>query len=501
MSLLTCLDPTSVLVGGVGVLCVLWWLSTRRPPGLPPGPGPALPLLGHLHLLTKDPRPQFCTWRRQYGDVFSLYMGERLVVVLASYSAIHEALVNFADVFSNRPHTFMSKMFKNKGLSVTSGPTWKEQRKTTLEILRTMGMGKNVLADKMQEEITHYIRAIKDHQGAPVDLDPLTCVSISNNICSITMGTRHDYQDAEFMDFMELINRLVTLMPATGMVFALPFLRYLPGDPFRMSEFIGVDGSMMAFIKKHLEQHLKTLEENPEETEESTDFMYEYLRRMKKRRASGDVDSILHEEHLHRIAEELVAAGTETTSTAIQWTLLFFLHHPHVQDRCFQEISEVMGPHRPPSMSDRPQLTYLEATMWEVLRKGDIVPLSLQHATACDVTFRGYVIPKGAMVITSLSSVLQDPEIWGDPEKFRPERFIDSDGKLLRPEELIPFGIGRRVCLGKSIAQMELFLYLATLIQHFRFLPPEEGQLPSLEGVYGLTQSPQPYKIRAVPRM
>ncbi|KAL8570725.1 hypothetical protein ACOMHN_039160 [Nucella lapillus] len=60
---------------------------------------------------------------------------------------------------------------------------------------------------------------------------------------------------------------------------------------------------------------------------------------------------------------------------------------------------------------------------------------------------------------------------------------------------------GRRVCLGESMARMELFLYLATLIQHFRFLPPEEGQLPSLEGVFGLTQSPQPYNIRAVPRM
>ncbi|XP_076441100.1 uncharacterized protein LOC143280351 [Babylonia areolata] len=111
------LDPTSLLVGGaVGLLSLLWWLSTRRPPGLPPGPGPALPLLGHLHLMPKDPRAQLWTWRRQYGDVFSLYMGGTLVVVLASYSAIREALVTFADVFSHRPHSFlMAKISNNKG--------------------------------------------------------------------------------------------------------------------------------------------------------------------------------------------------------------------------------------------------------------------------------------------------------------------------------------------------------------------------------------------------
>jgi len=106
MSVLTLLDSTTLLLGGVLVLSLLWWLSTRRPAGLPPGPGFALPLLGHLHLLDKDPRTQFRAWRRQYGDVFSLYMGGRLVVVLNGFPVIKEALVKFGDVFSDRPRVF-----------------------------------------------------------------------------------------------------------------------------------------------------------------------------------------------------------------------------------------------------------------------------------------------------------------------------------------------------------------------------------------------------------
>ena len=109
-------DPISLLLGGALTLSLLWWLSTRRPPGLPPGPGPALPLLGHLHLLDKDPRAQFRAWRRQYGDVFSLYMGGRLVVVLSGFQAINEALVGLAYAFSDRPSTFVSDYLKqNRG--------------------------------------------------------------------------------------------------------------------------------------------------------------------------------------------------------------------------------------------------------------------------------------------------------------------------------------------------------------------------------------------------
>ncbi|XP_076441364.1 cytochrome P450 2U1-like isoform X2 [Babylonia areolata] len=492
MSVLTTLDPTSLLVGGAVLLCLLWRLSTRRPPGLPPGPGPALPLLRHLHLMPKDPRAQLWTWRRQYGDVFSLYMGGKLVVVLASYSAIREALVTFADVFSDRPHLLiMDQIAKNKGISCTSGPTWKEQRKTSLKILRAMGMGKNVLAEKIQEEITHYIRTIKDHQGAPVDVFRMTQISISNNICSIIWGKRFDYQDPEFISYIECIDRNFKLLSALGSI---------PGDPFKSRDVPASYDSVFAFIAKHMADHRRSVGEHNQDTEECTDFLYGYLRQMQKAQ-KADVSTTLDEKNLKMCAADLFLAGTETTSTAILWALLFFLHHPHVQDTCFQEISDVVGPDRLPAMSDRPKLPYLEATTWEVLRKGDVVPLSVWHASAADVTFRGYVIPKDTIITPDLNCVLQDPEIWGDPENFRPERFIDFDGKLTRPEEFVPFSMGRRVCLGESLARMELFLYLATLIQHFRFLPPEEGKLPSLEGTFGMTYTPQAYTIRAVPRM
>ncbi|PVD29095.1 hypothetical protein C0Q70_11692 [Pomacea canaliculata] len=196
------LDINTGLALGVGVLSLLWWFSVRRPAGAPPGPWLAVPLLGHLLLLMKkDTLEQFAVWRRQYGDVFSLYLGSRLVVVLNGYKVLKEALVNNADTFSDRPHfpllDFTTKSKGRKclcliGIGDTSGAVWKDQRKVSLDILRELGMGKNVLAVKIQEEIKEYIRVKSESKGQPLDLSHLTQASVSNNICSILFGKRFD---------------------------------------------------------------------------------------------------------------------------------------------------------------------------------------------------------------------------------------------------------------------------------------------------------------------
>ncbi|PVD29103.1 hypothetical protein C0Q70_11700 [Pomacea canaliculata] len=181
------------------VLSLLWWFPVRRPADAPPGPWLAVPLLGHLLLMMKkDPREQFAAWRRQYGDVFSLYLGSQLVVVLNGYKVIKDALVKNPNAFSDRLHTYINDLItdsrgKLKSSVVdTSGPVWKAQRKVAIEILRELGMGKNVLAAKIEEEVKEYIRVISESQGQPLDLAHLTQASVSNNMCSIVLGKRFD---------------------------------------------------------------------------------------------------------------------------------------------------------------------------------------------------------------------------------------------------------------------------------------------------------------------
>nr|KAG5708851.1 hypothetical protein BaRGS_009260 [Batillaria attramentaria] len=351
------------------------------------------------------------------------------------------------------------------GITGTSGVKFKEQRKVSLEILRHLGMGKNVLAERIQEEVAQYIKALHSHQGQPVDLREMTKASISNNICSILFGRRFEYDDPEFTRYLAMVADTLKSASGTALLNFFPWLKHLPGDLFNFKKVLSMTHLIeTTFLRPQLDNHILNHTNG-----NTSDFIHAYIVEIQKRRDSGQATSV-DEDNLQQLIRDFFFAGTETTATAICWALVYILHRPEVQDKCYKEIQRVVGTENAPSMLHKQKLAYVEATVME-------------HGLACDVNFQGHVLPKDTMVLPFLESVLHDSELWENPLSFRPERFIGPDGKLTKPDEFIPFSTGRRLCVGESLARMELFLYLATMIQHFRFLPPEDGQLPSLEGL------------------
>ena len=143
----------------------------------------------------------------------------------------------------------------------------------------------------------------------------------------------------------------------------------------------------------------------------------------------------------------MFGAGTDTTTTAMKWFILYMLHHPEVQQRMRQEIHDVIGNSRFPSLEDRINLPYTDAVLYETLRVGNITANSLPHGLTEDLEFRGHLIPKHAMLIPSLDSILNDPKIFEDPCLFKPERFMDDKGHLTGTEKVLTFGIGKLVCV------------------------------------------------------
>lgn len=107
----------------------------------------------------------------------------------------------------------------------------------------------------------------------------------------------------------------------------------------------------------------------------------------------------------------------------------------------------------------------------------------------------GYTIPAGTQVVPLLHAVHMDPELWKDPEDFRPSRFLSSEGKVCKPEYFMPFGVGRRMCLGDVLARMELFLFFSSLLHTFNLTLPDGASLPSLRGNVGVTVTPDPFKV------
>ncbi|XP_030576986.1 cytochrome P450 2K1-like isoform X3 [Archocentrus centrarchus] len=214
---------------------------------------------------------------------------------------------------------------------------------------------------------------------------------------------------------------------------------------------------------------------------------------------SGTTNSHFHTDNLLMTVIQLFAAGTETTSTTLRWALLFMAKYPKIQDEVQEELRRVIGD-RQVQVADRKNLPFTDAVIHETQRLSSIVPTALPHKTTRDITFHGHFIEKGTTVFPLLTSVLHDPDEWERPHSFYPAHFLDKEKKFVKRDAFIPFSAGRRVCLGEGLARMELFLFFATLLQHFRFTPaPEvsEDELDLTPSV-GLTLSPSPHRLCAV---
>nr|KAG5694867.1 hypothetical protein BaRGS_028795 [Batillaria attramentaria] len=275
----------------------------------------------------------------------------------------------------------------------------------------------------------------------------------------------------------------------------LPGLEHIPTDPFRwhktLEQYKFIEDTM---LKPRIQAHIEAYNKG----DDYTDFIGGYIQEIFRQKEKG-IHTSVNEAFLLKSLTDLWAAGTETSATTVLFALGSFLFYPDIQHKCYEEVRRVIGTDRAPNMNDRPEMTYVEAFIRETLRFWVNAPL-VPHGVAYDTKFKGFFIPQGTLVFPNFESVLHDPAAWGDPENFRPERFIGPDGKLVKPDEFVPFALGRRECLGKRLAEMELFLYITSLIQRFKFLPPENGQLPPTETDLGIVVSNRPFKLRAIPR-
>ena len=130
--------------------------------------------------------------------------------------------------------------------------------------------------------------------------------------------------------------------------------------------------------------------------------------------------------------------------------------------------------------------------------------LERTYLTICSryrtVELEGHIIPKNTHIIPLLHGVHMDPEVWDQPEEFRPERFLTEEGKLHKPKHFMPFGAGQRMCLGDKLAEMELQLFFSSLL-HVYDLENPKPDLPSLHDfTAGVTVAPHSFEVNFIPR-
>ncbi|XP_034085739.1 cytochrome P450 2J6-like isoform X2 [Gymnodraco acuticeps] len=427
----------------------------------------------------------------RYGSVFSVRLGGNTMVFVSGYKMVKEALVSQADNFVDRPHNEMANRFysgNKSGLFVSNGETWKRQRRFALSTLRTFGVGKNTMEQSICEEIRHLQEEIEKEKGQPFSPAGLFNNAVSNIICQLVMGKRFDYSDHNFQIMLNYLSEILMLEGSVwGTLYeSFPTLmKHLPGPHNKMfSDF----DAIRDFLSLEVKNHKKDLDRS-----DPRDYIDTFLIEMEKNK---DSDLGFTETNLALCSLDLFLAGTETTSTTLQWALVYLIKYPDIQEKVKAEIDRVIGHNRQPSMADRPNLPYTEAVIHEIMRMGNIVPLNGLRMAAKDTTLGDYFIPKGTTLMPILTSVLFDKTEWETPDTFNPGHFLDAEGQFVKREALMAFSAGKRVCLGEGLAKMELFLFFVGLLQKFSFSVPDGVEL-STEGVTGMTRVPHPFKVYA----
>ncbi|KAM9358238.1 cytochrome P450 2J2-like [Symphorus nematophorus] len=489
-ALFECLGFTSWLLLSFVVLLLTDVIRNWRPHSFPPGPW-AVPFLGNVFTGV-----DFNTMQKlaqEYGPVFSVRRGSQRTVYIAGYKMVKEALVNQLDSFVDRPIVpLFHDIVKGLGIGFSNGYLWKKQRKFANTHLRYFGEGQKSLEKNTEVENNFICEAFNDEQGKPFNPQYIITNGVSNIISSVVFGHRFEYSDQSFRKILELDNEAIMLAgSARAQLYdAFPgLLQYLPGPHQTVT---GNYKEIMTFLKKEVEKHKE--EWNPDDPR---DFIDVYLAEMEKKKQDPAAGFSI--ECLLVCTLDLIEAGTETTSTTLRWALVYMLHYPQIQEKVQAEIDRVIGQSRQPNMADRPNLPYTDAVIHEVQRMANIVPLGLPKMASKDTTLGGYFIPKGTVVQTMLGSVLFDKNEWATPDIFSPEHFLDAEGQFCRRDAFLPFSAGKRVCIGEALARMELFLFFTRLLQCFTF-SPVPGEMPSLEGVMGLTYSPKEFRVVAVAR-
>ncbi|KAJ8451474.1 hypothetical protein Cgig2_017865 [Carnegiea gigantea] len=508
------MSPLELTFYTIAIAILLYYLLTntfhRYPRPLPPGPKP-WPVIGNLPHMGPVPHHGLADLAQKYGPLMHLRLGQVHVVVAASASVATQFLKVHDANFSSRPPNSGAKhiAYNYQDLVFAPyGPRWRMLRKICsvhLFSAKALDDFKHV----RQEEVSILTRALANTGTKAVQLGQLLNVCTTNALSRVMLGRRvfGDGTGKSEPKAEEFKNMVVELMVLAG-VFNI-------GDFVPALEWLDLQGVAAKMKKLHkrfdelfgaiLEEHKANIA-NGSEGHRGGDLLNTLI--SLKDNCDGEGGK-LSDTEIKALLLDLFTAGTDTSSSTVEWAIAELIRHPRILAQVQQELDSVVGQNRLVSESDLPKLTYFQAVIKEVFRLHPSTPLSLPRIASEPCEINGYYIPKNTTLLVNVWAIARDPNTWTDPLKFQPERFLPGGE---RPNadvrgndfEVIPFGAGRRICAGMSLGLRMVQLLTATLAHAFDWdlahgLTPQEM---NMEEAYGLTlQRKAPLVVHPKPRL
>ncbi|THG21369.1 hypothetical protein TEA_003672 [Camellia sinensis var. sinensis] len=454
---------------------------------LPPSP-PALPVIGHLHLLKQPLHRTLDGLYQNLGPVFSLRFGSRLVVVVSSPSAVEECFTKNDVVLANRPRLTIGKYFGYNYTTVGAsnyGDHWRNLRRLmAVEIFSTSRL--NSFLSIRRDEIKLLLRKLyrhSSHDFARVELKSKFSELTFNIIMRMIAGKRYYGDDdlsnnEEAQEFREIVRQAFEYGGASYPGDFLPILKWIDYQSFEKN-LRRLHKKMDDFLQGLIDEHRR---------DKSKNTMIDHLLSLQESQPEYYTDEIIR-----GLIQIMILAGTDTSSVTIEWAMSLLVNHPEVLKKARAEIDAHVGQDRLIDEPDISKLHYLQAIISETFRLFPTAPLLLPHASSDDCTIGGFNVPRGTILLVNAWAIHRDAKVWNDPTSFKPERFASGE---VEGHKLMPFGMGRRACPGASLAQRVVGLALGSLIQCFEWERVTEKVVDLTEGI-GLTM----FKVESLEAM
>ncbi|KDR68804.1 hypothetical protein GALMADRAFT_231128 [Galerina marginata CBS 339.88] len=455
----------------------LWYISGPRMRArgfrLPPGP-PQMFLTGNLHDLSTKARTEpwltFTAWSRAYGPVVYFRVLNQKTVLLNSGKVALDLLESRSAIYSDRPTFWMGEL---------AGRKWSVFLISSLE--PRFRLFRRLLQNGLNPRASKSYRPIQTQEAQ------ILLQGLANSPRNFASHIRRVPQ---------LASRLRGTRPYW--IEFLPILRFVPawfpGAGFKRTTFE---------IGPKLSQTEDIPPEWAQEQIATGNFIESFT--SKHLLGLGDV-KILNQsspDDIKWCAGALYVGGGDTTVSALKSFVLLVALHPDIQKRAQEDIDSIT-PNRLPTHDDFDSLPFIRAIVKETLRWAPVAPLGIPHRVIRDDIYENYFIPKGSRVIANIWAITHAEELYPNPGAFDPSRYLPGDHKFQPDPFKFVFGFGRRVCPGAHLAEMSLFLNMASILAVFKISKDVDVNgveiEPEIAWTTGTTRHLKPFRCQIMPR-
>ena len=472
-----------------------------------PLPGPKqLPVLGNaLQVDSQNLHQSVSDMVKDYGAIFKLSLMGQNTVFINDPELLRKAFGSsvYGDILNDRPASFVGKYLVfscNDIIFGDANKTTMEKRKAWKKAHKLYGDGIDHFEQTAEVEMKRLLADLNKTNQLEFDSYRLLRKSVANTMVIFLTGSLPEEHDSKYLwqlnDFTNMAFEELNMF----IYDLIPFVRLLPGTFGRMFRS-GTKARDMILERCYLRT-------TASDQGERNGFVNALIQ-IQSENDRKNSDDFLDETNIKGIILDVVMAATGSIAIALTNTLALLMVHQHVAKRIQEEIDNTVGNGRLPRVSDKDKMPYTLATVYESLRyTSGAGPLGFPHLAKNDVIFEGFNIEKGSVALGNLWFIHHDPKLWTDPWIFKPERFLDAEGRFLPPDNEIhrnfmAFGTGRRNCLGADLAKSRMFLYLAMILQSYDIALGSEGIFPDINPrnyIPGGELRVKDFLCRAIPR-